>query len=654
MDPLRKKSLISFGSGFLLLFIVSLVHLTQGQAEYEVSQLLTEMWSKGRVQDIVLGFRLPRLAIGIIAGGALAVAGVILQTLTHNPLASVSTLGINAGAFFAVVVSTVFFPGFLGDFPFIIAVLGAVLSTLLVLSLSGRELNPVRVALTGMIISLLFSSITGALQLLYENETGGLFLWGSGTLAQLDWSGVQFAFPLVLTALILAIASGKALDIFSLGEELATSLGQSVGRIKLLAWTLAIVLSAVTVSVVGAIGFIGLMAPHIVRLIGIKGHRALIAHSFLWGSFLLIAADVVARWIQPTQEIPVGAMTALIGGPWLMFLAYRTAKTQKRGERSLGGAKKPLPLRGLMTLLLLLIAGAAFLSLSYNGSDWTPVTDWTSMAVWNFRVPRVLITFVVGAMLAISGVLLQGVLRNPLADASVLGITSMAGAGAMILLVLFPDFPVTWMPIGAVFGALIAMGIIFVTSWKTGFQPILVALIGISVSAFGSALIQILVVKSQLVVAAALVWLSGSTYAKGWDDLYLALILFILFVPPAVYFTRSLNSLAFGDEIATSHGLKVSKTRAWALVTGVALAASAVSLVGTIGFIGLLAPHIARRLVGYFHLPLMVISAMIGGLLLNLADFIGRVIIAPKEIPSGLVVALIGAPYLLYLLKKIK
>jgi len=634
--------------------IVSLVHLTQGQAGYSIQQLFTEVWFEGRVQDIVLGMRLPRLAIGIITGGALAVAGVILQTLTHNPLASASTLGINAGAFFAVVVSTIFFPSAFGQYPFIVAVIGAVFSTLLVLSLAGRELNPVRVALTGMIISLLFSSMTGALQLLYENETSGLFLWGSGTLVQLNWSGVKFAAPFVVIALLVSIMSGKALDTFSLGEELATSLGQSVGRVKFLGWTLAILLSAITVSVVGAIGFIGLMAPHIVRLIGIKGHRAVLTHSFLWGSVLLIAADVIARFIQPTQEIPVGAMTALIGGPWLMYLAYRTAKTQKRGDRNLGGTKKPISLKFLISFILFLIVSAMYISFSYNGASWTPISQWTSMIIWNFRIPRVLITFIIGAMLAISGVLLQGVLRNPLADASVLGITSMAGAGAMIFLVLFPSLPVTWMPIGAIVGAVIAMLVIFLTSWKTGFQPILVALIGISVSAFGSALIQILVVKSKLVVAAALVWLSGSTYAKGWGDLYLALVLFIILVPIAIYLTRSLNALAFGDEVAISHGLNVSKTRAWSLIVGVALSASAVSIVGTIGFIGLLAPHIARRLVGYFHMPLMIVSMMIGGLLLTLADFIGRVMIAPKEIPSGLVVALIGAPYLLHLLRKIK
>jgi iron complex transport system permease protein len=337
-----------------------------------------------------------------------------------------------------------------------------------------------------------------------------------------------------------------------------------------------------------------------------------------------------------------------------MYLAYRTAKRQKRGEKPLGGTKNPLPLKVLIPSVLLVIGVIVFMSFSFNGETWISMSDWTSKVVWNFRIPRVITAFVIGAMLAVSGVLLQGVLRNPLADASVLGITSLGGAGAMIFLVLFPTLSVSWMPVGALIGSVVAMMIIFITSWRTGFQPILVALIGISVSAFGSALIQILVVKSKLVVAAALVWLSGSTYAKGWGDVEIVTIVFLLLIPIAIYFTRSLNALAFGDDVAASHGLEISKIRIWALVIGVALTAGAVSIVGTIGFIGLLAPHIARRLVGYSHLPLMIVSMLIGGFLLVLADFIGRIMLAPKEIPSGLVVALIGAPYLLYLLRKIK
>ncbi|PSL34293.1 iron complex transport system permease protein [Planomicrobium soli] len=649
---LKRKSFASLAGGFFLLFALSLIHLTQGQADYTVTELLNGVWSEGRIQDIVLSLRMPRLAIGLLVGGALAVSGSVLQTLTNNPLASPGTLGINAGAFFFVVVSVIFFPSFLGQFPFLTALLGAVLSSLLVVGLSGKQMDPVRVALTGMIISLLFSSITGAMQLLFENQTNGLFLWGSGTLVQLNWQGVQFAAPVVAIFLIASLLLAKSMDVLSLGEDIASSLGQNVRLVKLFAWGVAIVLAATTVSVVGPIGFIGLMAPHIVRMMGIRGHLPIFIHSFLWGSVMLIGADVLGRLIQPGQEVPVGAMTALIGGPWLLFLAWKTAKSLKRGDRQMGGTTKPIRLKLLLPLLVGIIAVVITLALSFNGLEWS--FEWMKPVVWNFRVPRVLTAFLVGIMLAITGVILQGVLRNPLADSSVLGVTSMAGAGAMLLLVVFPGIPSAFLPLGATFGAVLALGIILVTAWKNNFQPMLVALMGIAISAFGSAATQVFVVKAKLAVASALVWLSGSTYGKGWEDVQFALILFVLFIGPAIYITRSLDTLTFGDDIAAGLGLNIRSTRVWALIIGVAISTVAVSVVGTIGFIGLVAPHIARRLVGFRHLPLMLASGLLGGLLLVTADFIGRILIAPKDIPSGLIVALIGTPYLLYLLRKMK
>ena len=649
---LKIKSFVSLTGGFFLLILLSIVHLTQGQADYSVSELISGVWTEGRIQDIVTSLRLPRLVMGLLAGGALAVSGAVLQTLTNNPLASPGTLGINAGAFFFVVLSMIFFPGFLGTFPFVTALLGAVISSLLVVGLAGKQMDPVRVALTGMIISLLFSSMTGALQLLFENQTNGLFLWGSGTLVQLNWEGVKFAAPVIALMFIGSLLLAKPMDTLSLGEDIASSLGQNVRLVKLAAWGAAIVLAAATVSVVGPIGFIGLMAPHIVRMMGIRGHLQIFIHSFLWGSVMLIGADVLGRLIQPGQEVPVGAMTALIGGPWLLYLAWVTAKSMKRGDRQMGGTTKPVQLKKLVPILTSIILVIAVLALSFNGSAWT--FDWLKPVVWDFRVPRVLTSFIVGVMLAITGVILQGVLRNPLADASVLGVTSMGGAGAMLLLVMFPAIPAAFLPLGATFGAALALGIILLTAWKNNFQPMLVALMGIAISAFGSAATQVLVVKAKLAVSSALVWLSGSTYAKGWDDVQFALILFALFIWPAIYITRSLDTLTFGDDVAAGLGLNIRSTRVWALVVGVAISTAAVSIVGTIGFIGLVAPHIARRLVGFRHLPLMLASGLLGGLLLVSADFIGRILIAPKDIPSGLVVALIGTPYLLYLLKKMR
>ncbi|MUV37738.1 Vitamin B12 import system permease protein BtuC [Lentibacillus sp. JNUCC-1] len=644
--------------GFLLLMLMSFIHLTQGQADYSFQALLTEVWQPGRVQDIVVGLRLPRVVIGILAGGALAVAGLFLQTLTKNPLASAGTLGINAGAYFFVVVFTIFMPSLIGKHPFVVSLLGAAFAAIVVMTLVGRTMDPVRVALTGMIISLLFSSFTGTLQLFYENETNGLFLWGSGTLIQLDWSGVRFAVLFVIGGAFLAILLGSKLDVLTLGDDVATSLGQSVTKVKLLAWGTAILLAASTVSVVGPIGFVGLMAPHIVRFLGVKGHRGLVLHSFLWGAILLVGADVLARLLTPNQEMPVGAMTAIIGGPWLMFLAYRAGKQYQKSDTRLGGYEIPVPFFALISLLTVLLATVLFLAISFGGTAFLTLEEWLNGSIFstfivNFRIPRVLTAFVVGMLLAMSGVLLQGVLRNPLADPSVLGITSGGGAGAMIFLVVFPAASVKLLPFAALAGSLLAMTIILLATRKSKWNPVLLALVGVALSAVGSAIIQILIVRAKLGVAPALTWLAGSTYGKGWEDLRIVALVALVAIPITVLLVRRLDVLSFGDDVAMGLGLRVSGTKIIAIFLGVAMGAASVSVVGTIGFIGLLAPHIARRMVGVEHKKVIIISLFIGGILLVAADFLGRLLLAPKEIPSGLVVALIGTPYLLYLLRKI-
>ncbi|ERN51163.1 Fe(3+)-hydroxamate ABC transporter permease FhuB [Alkalihalophilus marmarensis] len=653
----RRKSIFLFGLGFLLLFITSLVHISQGQAGYSVMTLLIEVWTNGRVQDVVLGLRLPRVVIGILAGGALAVAGVLLQTITKNPLASASTLGMNAGAHLFVISAIIFLPGTLGQFPFLVAFLGAACASLLVMMLVGKAMEPVRVALTGMVVALLFSSITGSLQLIFENETNGLFLWGSGTLVQLDWSGVQFAVGFILAGVGIALLNAKSLDVLTLGEDIATSLGQPVQRVKLFAWISAILLAATTVSVVGPIGFVGLIAPHLVRMMGVKGHLPLIIHSFLWGAILLITADILARWIQPGQEIPVGAMTALIGGPWLMYLAYKTGKKHSRRQTKLGGHSVAAPYPVLLAIGAIVSIMVTALSVSYGAGSFFSWNDWLNQAylspfVWEFRVPRILTAFIVGMLLAMCGVLLQGVLRNPLADPTVLGITSGGGAGAMIFLVLFPAVSIQFLPFAAMIGAAVSMGIILLVTWRSNWEPILLALMGVAVSAVGSAIIQIMVVKAKMGVAPALAWLAGSTYAKSWSHLQIVFLVALIAIPLGWFLSRKLDLLSFGDDVSTGLGMNVGQTRILAIMLGVAMGAASVSIVGTIGFIGLLAPHAVRRLVGVEHRRLIPLSLLLGGILLVAADFVGRFILAPKEIPAGLVVAVLGTPYILYLLRK--
>jgi ferric hydroxamate transport system permease protein len=176
---------------------------------------------------------------------------------------------------------------------------------------------------------------------------------------------------------------------------------------------------------------------------------------------------------------------------------------------------------------------------------------------------------------------------------------------------------------------------------------------GVAVSAFGSAIIQILIVKANIGVATALAWLAGSTYAKGWEELKLAGIVALITIPLSILFIKKFDVISFGDEVAEGLGVNIIMTRLLAIMLGVCMGAVSVSIVGTVGFIGLLAPHAARRMVGFEHGKVIPVSLFLGGILLTSADLIGRIVLAPKEIPSGLVVALIGTPYLLYLLRKI-
>lgn len=226
-----------------------------------------------------------------------------------------------------------------------------------------------------------------------------------------------------------------------------------------------------------------------------------------------------------------------------------------------------------------------------------------------------------------------------------------AGLGALMLLVLFPGVPFGFVPVAAFVGAVLAFGTVYLVSWSGGIEPARLALAGIAMSAFCSAGISVLVVEAQLRVAQALVWLAGSTYARGWDDLTRLLPWCVVLLPLAALSGRQLDLLGLGDDAARALGMRIERWRIGILGLAVFLAAAAVSTIGTIGFVGLVGPHAARMLVpGVGHRRLLPLAAILGALIVTAADTIGRTVFAPKEIPSGLVTALIGAPYFLWLL----
>lgn len=665
--PKGIKFVLTFVCGTFLLVLFLFIHINQGSVNLSPSVVTSAIFSPEDIIEhhTVRYLRLPRAIIGILAGGALAVSGVILQTITKNGLASASTLGIHSGSYFAVVFATVFIPASVAYNGLIIAFFGGIITAGLVFLLAGSaSANQVKMVLAGMIVTMMFSSFTSLIQIFYENETAGLFLWGSGTLIQNNWDGVAFSFPFICIGVTLAFILAKSLDIFRLGEDIATSLGQNITRLRIISLVVAVFLTAVTVSVVGPIGFVGLVAPHLIKLLGYQNHYLLLIGSFIWGANVLLGADIFARLIDPSfSELPVGAITALIGAPWLIWLVLNKSKqNSNENAGTIIAGKVALRISSgkvlailTMVLLVLIVIG---MSTGNNGVQLVESTRallgienaYMQNIILNLRLPRLLVAAVSGALLAVSGFIFQGVLRNPLADPSVIGITSGAGVGALLVLYV-SGLSALFVPIGAFAGALVAFFIVMALSYRAKFQPSLLALLGIGVSAFGSAIIQILVVEADMAVASAITWLSGSTYAKSWSELINYLIGPLVIILPILFLQiKKIDTLSLGDETAKGLGMKVAQTRFQLAFFASLLAAASVASVGSIGFVGLIAPHLARIVLGTSQKHLLPTTALLGAVLLIFSDILSRTLFVPKEIPSGIIVAIIGAPYFLYLM----
>ncbi|CAM3745382.1 FecCD family ABC transporter permease [Marinicrinis lubricantis] len=273
-----------------------------------------------------------------------------------------------------------------------------------------------------------------------------------------------------------------------------------------------------------------------------------------------------------------------------------------------------------------------------------------SYIIMNFRLPRILVAWLAGAGLAVSGAILQGVIRNPLASPDVIGITKGAGLAAVIVILLYPKSPVYVLPIAAFLGAAVVAIALYALAYQKGVKPGTLALVGIALGAMCHAGIQFFMIKFPVEVNAALGWLSGSVWGRGWDHVLVLAPWIILLLPITMLLAMKLDILTLGDEVAKGLGERVERLRRLLLILAVALAGACVAIVGTIGFVGLIAPHIAKQLVGAKHRVVLPLSACVGAICILVADAIGRGLLPPSEIPAGIFTAIIGAPYFFYLL----
>lgn len=267
------------------------------------------------------------------------------------------------------------------------------------------------------------------------------------------------------------------------------------------------------------------------------------------------------------------------------------------------------------------------------------------------RLPRTLVAFGAGVGLAISGTILQGLTRNPLAEPGIIGINAGASLAAVSLIVLFPKIPLFILPVSAFCGALAVAVFIYLLAWDKGSSPIRLILLGIGIASVLGALTTLMITFGEInTVSQALVWLAGSVYGRGWEHVGSMFPWLAVLVPLSLVLSMPLNGLNLGDDIARGLGMRVEWQRGLLLLISAAMAGAAVATAGTIGFVGLMAPHLGRQLVGPTHQGLVPISALMGGLIVVLADWLGRVLFAPIELPCGVITAAIGAPYFLYLL----
>ncbi|WP_439056251.1 Fe(3+)-hydroxamate ABC transporter permease FhuB [Serratia bockelmannii] len=601
---------------------------------------------------------LPRLTVSLLAGAGLGLVGVLFQQVLRNPLAEPSTLGVAAGAQLGLTIATLWvLPG--GEFTRqLAAMVGAIVVGGLVFGVAwGKRMSPVTLILAGLVLGLYCGAVNSLLALFHYDQLQGMFLWGTGALNQQDWSAVQFLLPRLLVAGLLAALLLRPLTLLGLDDGVARNLGLGLSMARFCALGLAIIFSAMLVSAVGVIGFIGLFAPLMAKMLGARrlAHRMMLAP--LLGALLLWLTDQVMLGVtQVWREIPTGAATALFGAPLLLWLLPRLRSATTPPPMNLGdkvpAERGNLPGWILLGGLVLLIGLTLALMLGKNagGWHWSLGAELDSLLPW--RWPRVLSALAAGMMLAVAGTLIQKLTGNPMASPEVLGISSGAAFGVVMMLFMVPGDAFVWLLPAGSLGAATTLLIIMIAAGRGGFSTERMLLAGIALSTAFTTVIFLLLASGDPRMGGLLTWLSGSTYSvEPAQALRTALVAAGLMVL-APLCRRWLTILPLGGATARSVGIALTPARLTILLLAATLTAMATLTVGPLSFVGLMAPHMARMLGFRRALPQMVIAALLGGLLMVFADWCGRMLLFPYQIPAGLLATFIGAPYFVYLLRK--
>ena len=328
----KQVSLLRVGTVLLALLILlaaaCLVSMAVGSAGYSVPEILRAIFSeeKSAIKTIVINLRLPRIILAILIGASLAAAGALLQSVMRHPLADPGTIGVSAGAGTAATTILLLFPNLTSSVP-LFAFGGAALACVLIYMMAWKEgVDPTRIILSGVAINSVLGAYNSLLQLLNSDSLEGVLAFMNGSLSGRSWSQVRLLSVYASIGLVLAFLCIKSANALQLGDEMAKSLGVKVSGSRVLLSGVAAFLAASTVSVAGMIGFVGLVVPHISRLLVGSDYKAMLPTSVVLGALVLLVADTVGRTIVPGMEIPVGIVMAVCGGPFFLYLLRKKGK----------------------------------------------------------------------------------------------------------------------------------------------------------------------------------------------------------------------------------------------------------------------------------------------------------------------------------------
>lgn len=600
---------------------------------------------------------LPRFVISVVAGAALGLAGALFQQILRNPLVEPATLGISAGAQLALSMAMLWAPGLLAVASNGIAFCGAMAAGAIVMSLAWRNgLSSITLIIAGLMVSLVCGAISGMLLLFNHLALSSLFIWQSGSLSQNGWEPacdllVKFAVLASLSFLFV-----RPLEVIGLDDDRAGALGVSVLTVRSLVLVIATALSAMVVSAVGIIGFVGLAAPTFARLLGGRTLKHRLLWASLIGALLLALTDQLAQVaFFLSAELPAGVATGLLAAPTLLWLIPRLRHTapfarQNSPPRRLSDrAASVTALIGVGILVLFLI-GSLFIGQSSRGWHIATLAEFAELAPW--RAPRAAGALASGAMLAAAGAMMQRVTGNPMAGPEVMGVSSGAAIGVITLMFLVSGFDPALLVLAASAGALLSLGLLLLLAARSGFSPEKLLLSGIALATLMSATASLSLASGDPRTASLLAWLSGSTYGVTASQATAGCVVAFVVLGLTPLLARWLEILPLGSSGAQAVGVNVTPARIVILLAIAVMTATATLVVGPLSFVGLLAPQIVRLSGIERPLPHLIGAALVGALIMVLADWLGRNIMFPWQIPTGLIASLMGVPYFLWLLRR--